>query len=222
MTLVEDDVELRDAILVPALRAAGCSVAVAGSAAEFYRTMVERSPEIVVLDVSLPDQSGFDVARHLRANSAVGIVILTGRATTADRVRGLDLGADAYLTKPVDAEVLCSTVRSVARRLDPSPPQQPPAWSLGADGWRLVSPQGSAIDLGAAERQLLQLLFAAPNTTVQREKLIAALTEDTNAFDPHRLDMVMHRLRRKLADGGMPPLPLHTVRGVGYVLVPDG
>lgn len=184
--------------------------------------MVERSPEIVVLDVSLPDQSGFDVARHLRANSAIGIVILTGRATTADRVRGLDLGADAYLTKPIDAEVLCSTVRSVARRLDPSPPGQNLAWKLGADGWRLVSPRGTTIDLSATERQLLQLLFAAANTTVQRESLIAALTDDTNAFDPHRLDMVMHRLRRKLADAGMPPLPLHTVRGVGYVLVPDG
>lgn len=223
VTLVEDDVELRDAILGPALRDAGCSVAVAGSAAELYRVLVERRPDVVVLDISLPDGSGFDVARHLRQNSSVGIVIITGRAAPADRVRGLDLGADAYLTKPVDAEVLCATVRSVARRLAPAPPlvadvRRP--WRLDADGWRLLAPDSLGVDLSATERTLLQLLFATANATVQRDRLIAALTDDANAFDPHRLDMVMHRLRRKLADAGLPSLPLHTVRGVGYVLVP--
>lgn len=224
VTLVEDDVELRDAILGPALRAAGCSVAAAGSAAELYRALVERRPDVVVLDISLPDGSGFDVARHLRQNSSVGIVIITGRSTAADRVRGLDLGADAYLTKPVDAEVLCATVRSVARRLAPAPapaaPEVRKPWRLDADGWRLLAPDSIGVDLSATERTLLQLLFGAANATVQRDTLIAALTDDANAFDPHRLDMVMHRLRRKLADAGMPALPLHTVRGVGYVLVP--
>ncbi len=219
VALVEDDAELRDAILAPALRADGCSVVVAGSAAELYRAMLERMPEIVVLDIRLPDQSGFEVARYLRGNSAVGIVMLTGRVTAADRVRGLDLGADAYLTKPVDAAVVCATVRSVARRLA-TPVRSGGAWALGADGWRLMAPDGVTVDLSATERVLLQLLFAAANSTVQRDTLIAALADDADTFDPHRLDMVMHRLRRKLVDSGMPTLPLHTVRGVGYVLVP--
>lgn len=221
VVLVEDDAELRDAILAPALRADGCSVVAAGSAAELYRAMLDRMPEIVVLDIRLPDQSGFEVARYLRGNSNVGIVMLTGRVTAADRVRGLDLGADAYLTKPVDAAVVCATVRSVARRLSSSV-RGGGTWALGADGWRLIAPDGVTVDLSATERVLLQLLFAAANTTVQREALIAALADDTDTFDPHRLDMVMHRLRRKLVDGGMPALPLHTVRGVGYVLVPGG
>jgi DNA-binding response OmpR family regulator len=220
VVIVEDDVELRDAILAPALRADGCTVVSAGSAAEFYRAMLERMPEVIVLDIRLPDQSGFEVARYLRENSDVGIVMLTGRVTTADRVRGHDLGADAYLTKPVDAAVVCATVRSVARRLAPS--NRDGAWALGADGWRLSAPNGVAVDLSATERALLQLLFAGANTTVPRETLIAVLADDANAFDPHRLDMVMHRLRRKLADAGMPALPLLTVRGVGYVLVPRG
>lgn len=219
VALVEDDAELRDAILAPALRADGCSVVVAGSAAELYRAMLERMPEIVVLDIRLPDQSGFEVARYLRGNSAVGIVMLTGRVTAADRVRGLDFGADAYLTKPVDAAVVCATVRSVARRLA-TPVRSGGAWALGADGWRLMAPDGVTVDLSATERVLLQLLFAAANSTVQRDTLIAALADDADTFDPHRLDMVMHRLRRKLVDSGMPTLPLHTVRGVGYVLVP--
>ncbi|WP_257385129.1 response regulator transcription factor [Tahibacter caeni] len=221
VVIVEDDVELRDAILAPALRADGCQVVGAGNAAELYRAMLERVPDVVVLDIRLPDQSGFEVARYLRESSDVGIVMLTGRVTTADRVRGLDLGADAYLTKPVDAAVVCATVRSVARRLAPAD-RNGGAWALGADGWRLIAPNGVTVDLSATERMLLQLLFAEANTTVQRETLIAALADDANAFDPHRLDMVMHRLRRKLAEAGMPALPLHTVRGVGYVLVPRG
>lgn len=222
VVIVEDDVELRDAILAPALRADGCKVVSAGSAAELYQAMLERMPEVVVLDIRLPDQSGFEVARYLRENSDVGIVMLTGRVTTADRVRGHDLGADAYLTKPVDAAVVCATVRSVARRLAPPDRNVGGAWALGADGWRLSAPSGVTIDLSATERALLQRLFAGANTTVLREALIAVLADDANAFDPHRLDMVMHRLRRKLADAGMPVLPLHTVRGVGYVLVPRG
>ncbi|MBN8740130.1 MAG: hypothetical protein BGP24_00250 [Lysobacterales bacterium 69-70] len=220
VALVEDDAELRDAILAPALRADGCSVVVAGSAAELYRAMLDRMPDIVVLDIRLPDQSGFEVARYLRGNSTVGIVMLTGRVTAADRVRGLDLGADAYLTKPVDATVVCATVRSVARRLATPCSNGGGAWALGADGWRLIAPDGVTVDLSATERVLLQMLFASANSTVQRDTLIAALADDTDTFDPHRLDMVMHRLRRKLVDSGMPALPLHTVRGVGYVLVP--
>jgi two-component system response regulator PhoP len=220
VVLVEDDAELRDAILVPALADAGCSVIGVGSAAELYRAIVGRPPDVVVLDVGLPDESGFEVARHLRSNSDVGIVLLTGRASAIDFVHGLDLGADAYLSKPVEPAVLCATVRSVARRLK-RVPDPGNAWRLDADGWSLVVPDGSAVPLSAAERDLLRPLFATPGVPVPRDALIARLTHDACAFDPHRLDMLMHRLRRKLADGGMPPLPLRAVRGVGYVWVSD-
>jgi DNA-binding response OmpR family regulator len=224
VAVVEDDVELREAILVPALAAAGHQVIGVGSAVELYRTLVADRLDIVVLDVGLPGESGFEIARHLRAYSSIGIILLTGRSSAADRVRGLDLGADVYLPKPFDTEVLCATVRSLARRLASTQALAGPShrgWSLGADGWQLVTPNGKALELNMAERQLLRVLFAALHTPVPRERLIAHLTDDAYAFDPHRLDMLVHRLRRKVAEAGAPELPLRAVRGVGYVLVAD-
>jgi DNA-binding response OmpR family regulator len=220
--LVEDDAELRDAILAPALAAAGCDVIGVGSAAELYRIMVGRSPDVIVLDIVLPDESGFEVARHLRQHSDVGIVMLTHRSSAADRVRGLDRGADAYLPKPIEIDVLCATLRSVGRRLKRLPPESPVSrWALDADGWRLVDPHGRSISLSATERRLLRRLFATPNQAVRREEIIEDLAEDLHEFDPQRLDMLVHRLRRKLGSSGMPELPLHALRGLGYVLVTD-
>jgi DNA-binding response OmpR family regulator len=219
VVLVEDDAELRDAIFAPALVAAGCSVVGVGSAAELYRAVVARAPDVLVLDIGLPDENGFQIASHFRAHSDVGIIMLTSRASAADRVRGLDGGADAFLPKPVDVDVLCATVRSVERRLRRPSGASVDRWALEADGWRLVAPDGMALSLNAMERALLQRLFATPNMPIGREQLIAELVDDTHAFDPHRLDMLMHRLRRKLAGGGMPGLPLRAVRGSGYVLV---
>lgn len=221
VVLVEDDAELRDAILAPALAAAGCRVLGVGSAAELYRAIAGRTPDVLVLDIGLPDESGFEIARHLREHSDVGIVMLTTRSAAADRVRGLDGGADAFLPKPVDVDVLCATVRSIGRRLKRLSPAAQAGWRLDADGWRLVAPDGAAVPLNAMERQLLRRLTETPGAPVRREQVIAALADDLQAFDPHRLDVLMHRLRRKLADSGMPPLPLRTVRGVGYVLVLD-
>lgn len=221
VVLVEDDAELRDAILAPALAAAGCRVLGVGSAAELYRAIAGRTPDVLVLDIGLPGESGFEIARHLREHSDVGIVMLTTRTAAVDRVRGLDDGADAFLPKPVDVEVLCATVRSIGRRLRRHSPAAQTGWRLEADGWRLVAPDGTAVPLNAMERQLLRRLTLAPGAPVRREQVIAALADDLQTFDPHRLDVLMHRLRRKLADSGMPPLPLRTVRGVGYVLVVD-
>lgn len=222
VVLVEDDAELRDVIFAPALIAAGYKVTGVGSAAEFYRLLVVGAPDIVVLDILLPDESGFEIARHLREHSDVGIIMLTSLATAADRIRGLHGGADDYLTKPVETDLLCATVRSLARRLRPLPVEPFRQWRLDADGWRLADPQGKTMSLNAVERCVLHRLFSTPSVTVRRETLIADLTDDTHVFDPHRLDMMMHRLRRRVLDNGMMPLPLRTVRGTGYALGVDG
>lgn len=221
VVVVEDDQELREAILVPALIEAGNAASGVGSAGALYRALLNGRPDIVVLDIGLPDESGLEVARHLRATSALGIILLTSRTAVADRVRGLDLGADAYLPKPIDPDVLCATVRSLARRLQP-PAERAPRWALEADGWRLDAPHGAALPLSSSERAVLQRLFATPGVPVPRDALIAGLTDDAYTFDPHRLDMLVHRLRRKLTEAGLPVLPLRAVRGVGYVLVPEG
>ncbi len=225
--LVEDDEELREQILRPALVESGFDVVAVGSALEMYRAMLTCDFAFFVIDVGLPDEDGFRIVRHLRGLTRAGLILLTGRASSVDKVRGLDVGADAYLAKPVDVSVLVATLRSVSRRVDSdNPPTSSPAklvradgWSFDVDGWRLLAPNNVAVKLSVAERELLAILLSATGEVVPRKRLIDGLSEKIVGFEDERLEMLIFRLRRKAhaaADGG--ELPVHTVRGVGYVL----
>jgi DNA-binding response OmpR family regulator len=217
--LLEDDILLRDRVLVPKLQQFGFEVVTAARATEMHEAISRRLPDIVVLDVGLPDGNGFDVARKLRAeHTGVGIVMLTGRAESVDVVRGLNEGADAYLSKPVEIDVLVATLYSVARRLGPLTRVEGGAWRLSSDEWFLLSPAGGRVRLSKAERRLLIALMQQPNKVVLRESLIAALTDDAVGFDPHRLDAVIYRLRRKVLANLGEPLPLDVVHGTGFLL----
>ncbi len=218
--LLEDDELLRDHVLVPKLQQFGFEVTAIGRAAQLGEKVRQRRPEIIVLDVGLPDQDGFAVARQLRAEAGdIGIVMLTGRAGGVDRVRGLNEGADAYLSKPVDIDVLVSTLYSLARRLRYSRPPTSANWRLDADGWCLVSPSGDMVALTKTERRLLEAFGALPNQVISREALIAGLTPNVHDFDVHRLDSLIHRLRKKVSKVTGQTLPLNSVHGEGYVLV---
>jgi DNA-binding response OmpR family regulator len=222
VALLEDDAELRERILLPGLRQWGLDVTGFATVAELYLRLPQECFDILVLDVGLPDQDGFTVARYLRSTSSrMGIVMLTGRGSTGDRVHGLSAGADAYLAKPVDLELLAATLQSLSRRLDAGAPRPPgqARWRLHANGWSLVAPGGGAVALTQAERSVLGLLLAHSGEAVPRETLIAALTPDVYDFDPHRLETLIHRLRRKVANGTREALPLRTLHGVGYVMV---
>lgn len=222
VALVEDDVELRDAILVPGLTDAGFRVAPLGSAAELYRAMLNQTFDLVVLDVGLPDESGFEVARHLRTGSSIGIVILTGRGGEREHVQGLGVGADVFLAKPVALDVLSATLHSLTRRLarahDGVAREHEDRWSLDPDGWSLRAPDGTRVDLTLSERAVLRVLFDVAGQPVSRESLIAGLIDDAYDFDMHRLEMLVHRLRRKVLATTGRPLPLRAVRGRGYLL----
>jgi DNA-binding response OmpR family regulator len=218
--LLEDDTLLRDRVLAPKLRQFGFEVMVAGRVAEMREALSKRVPDIILLDVGLPDSNGFEVARKLRAERAqTGIVMLTGRSASADLVRGLSEGADAYLSKPVEIDVLVATLYSVARRLKPAAQTDGVTWHLSSDAWFLLSPAGGKVKLSRAERRLLDALMKQPNEVISRESLIASLTDDVTEFDPHRLDSLIHRLRRKVLATLSEPLPLDAVHGTGYVLV---
>jgi DNA-binding response OmpR family regulator len=219
IVLIEDDALLRDRILLPGLANYGFAVDGLETAAELERHLLARVTDIVVLDVGLPDADGFEVARGLRQRFAdIGIVMLTGRGETPDRVRGLSQGADAYLSKPVEIELLAATLHTLARRVHRAPPVAAvQAWRLDAHGWCLLTPVGESIALTKTERRLLQPLVAAGGNVVVRETLIAALTDNVHDFDPHRIDSMIHRLRRKVADACGAQLPLLAVHGEGYV-----
>jgi len=228
VVVVEDDDEMRE-LMVSELSDHSSNVVGVASAEALYRHLAVHDCDIVVLDVGLPGEDGYSVARHLRRKSDVGIVMLTARGGSRDMVRGLETGADLYLAKPVDMDVLIASLVSLARRLGDTTPvsaaipvrQSPLAWALGADGWNLHTPQGNSIPLGEGERAFLQPLFATPGRPVERETLIQAISGEPWNFDPHRLEVLLHRLRSRVrAQCGL-TLPVRAVRGVGYLFASD-
>ncbi|WP_430391245.1 response regulator transcription factor [Dyella sp. 20L07] len=229
VAVLEDDATLREDILLPSLRDYGFQVTGAGTAKDLYRQMLGQRFDIAVLDIALPDESGVTVAQHLRElSSDIGIVMLTGNSGRRDHLRALQAGADVYLAKPVDVEVLAVTLHNLNRRIvapttslaQPHPTvSTPQPWHLDTDGWCLVSPLGVVLALTAPERTLLNALIAAGGKPVEREALIAELCSDVYDFDPHRLEMLVYRLRRKATDATAESLPLLTLRGSGYLFV---
>ncbi|QNH14664.1 response regulator transcription factor [Xanthomonas sp. SI] len=222
--VLEDDPTLRERILLPGLRRFGFDTHGCGSGAELQARLRTWPADIVVLDVGLPDTDGFTVARELRQQyPAIGIVMLTSLGETEDRVRGLTGGADAYLSKPVEIDLLAATLHSLTRRLGGTPLE--PArgrWQLSEDGWCLLAPSGAAAALTASERRLCQRLLEQPGLLVAREALIAALTDRVYDFDAHRLDSMVHRLRSKAQRRCGIALPLAAVHGKGYIFDPAG
>jgi DNA-binding response OmpR family regulator len=220
IAVLEDDAILRDLILVPKLREYGFTVAPSGTASELYAQLLQDHFDLAILDIGLPDANGFQVAQKLRTTwPDMGIVILTGRGGVPDRVRGLSEGADAYLPKPVEIELLVATLCSLARRLKGSQTATSKDWRLDQNGWRLLNPGGVGVTLTDIERLLLLKLIETPGVLVTRETLIEVLTSNVYDFDPHRLDNLVYRLRRKVMVSVGEPVPISAIYGKGYVLV---
>ncbi|MFI8719652.1 response regulator transcription factor [Stenotrophomonas sp. NPDC077464] len=221
--VVEDDAELQ-ALLLDDLAWRGATVRGLDSAEALYRALLADRCDIVVLDVGLPGEDGYAVAAHLREALQVGIVMLTGRGDPRDMAMGLTRGADLYLVKPPDLDVLAAGLHSLRRRLSPAPPvaaattTPPPRWRLAEDGWTLHAPTAATLALTVMERGVLQLLFAANGDAVTREQMIATLTDTPWDFDPHRLDVLVHRLRARVRGATGVELPIRALRGQGYLL----
>lgn len=227
VVLVEDDEELRGLLLAD-LVARGFQAVGLPSAERLYRHLAVQSCDVVVLDIGLPGEDGYSVTAHLRQLSSVGIILLTARGGAAEMRRGMKHGADLFLTKPVDYDVLASgivnlharlslhAVQSVAIQARPSM-----SWSLTADDWTLRGPQGLQLPLLEAERAFLQPLFARAGQAVPREELIAALTDQPWDYDPHRLEVLLHRLRGRVKARFDCALPVRAVRSKGYLLIRD-
>src|SRR5690554_1255502 len=222
LAVVEDDAEFREQILLPILAHAGFAVTAMGSALELYRDLLSSAYDLVLLDVDLPDEDGLSIARRLRERSpSLGIVMLSGAVGDHWRQRALEGGADAWLAKPADMDEVVATLRNLAGRVARERSAGgggDSGWKLEAGGWQLVCPHGAGLDLGMAEREVLALLADNPGAPVSREALIARLSGRAEDFDPHRLEMLVYRLRRKCRQQLGQELPLRAVRGVGYML----
>jgi DNA-binding response OmpR family regulator len=226
--VAEEDHELRENILIPGLQHHGLDTVIgADSALEAYRSMSARRFAVVVVDIGLADESGISLARHVRTATESRVVVLADRyGGRLQHALGMDGDIDAYLAKPVDVELLAASLRSILRRHFPArtPAHAARDWQLDVDGWVLISPAGIRIQLTQGERALLRPLFESRTQVVPRSALIAELVvaSGENAavqeFDPHRLELLVHRLRQKIGRHASEPLPLLAVRGAGYVL----
>jgi two-component system response regulator RegX3 len=218
--LVEDEESITTP-LVEALRREGFDTAVSETAAGSLGLAERVKPDLVLLDVMLPDGSGFDVCRELRARSRVPIIMLTARGEEADRVAGLELGADDYVVKPFSARELVARVRAVLRRAAEASERRIDARTeigeLQLDpARRSASFRGEELELSRKEFDLLRLLVENAGSVVTRERLIDEVW-DTNWFGSTKtLDVHISGLRKKLEDDAAEPRYIHTVRGVGF------
>ena len=218
--MVEDE----QSITVPlseALAREGFDTEVAGTVAAALELARRIEPDLVLLDVMLPDGSGYDVCRELRSDSRVPIIMLTARGEETDRIVGLELGADDYIVKPFSAREVVARIRAVLRRSDEAAPEQQ-AGPIEIGPLRLDRARRSAalagdeLDLTRKEFELLELLMAEAGSVVTRERLIDEVW-DVNWFGSTKtLDVHVSGLRRKLGDSSSSPRFIHTVRGVGF------
>ena len=218
--LVVDDEENITYLLGTALRHFGFAVETAETGREGLAKATDGKPDLVLLDIMLPDLNGFEVCRRLRdAGIQVPILFLTARDATEDKVRGLTLGGDDYVTKPFSLEELVARIRTILRRSglgeDASPKLLFGDLELDEDTHE-VARGGRTIDLTATEFRLLRYLMLNPRRVLTRAQLLDHVWNYDFGGDARVLETYISYLRKKIdADG--PPL-LHTVRGVGYAL----
>lgn len=226
VAVLEEDAELREDVLLPQLRQFEFDVEGFATSDELFQATFARTFDLLVLGIDSPGGDGFTTLGRLRENSPIGIVVLAGRHAPEDRVRGLTEGADAWLVKPDEIEILSATLHSLVRRMRMAEAAvteaQPARWRLSPKGWRLHAPDDRSIVLNQPEWRLLVQLFGASGQLVGYDELIAMLTQGAEGVDRRSLEMLIHRLRRKVSAKLGKPLPLHCVRGYGYVIFADG
>lgn len=209
--LLEDEPVLREEI-GEFLRAYGHEVTTASTIAEFMRLFKPEHHHVAVLDLGLPDGDGLDLILRMRRNGMrLGIVVLTARAATQQKIEGLQGGADHYLAKTADLGELAATIGALARRLDPQPSGQ---WVLQASTRQLIPPGQPPIALSTQDYLVLKTLALGGDVT--RESIVEALGGNYFDYDQRRLDTQMRRLRRKVEEACGQELPVSTLRAVGY------
>jgi two-component system KDP operon response regulator KdpE len=220
--LVEDERTLLRALAMN-LTARGYEVVEADTGTRALVAAAAERPDVVVLDLGLPDLSGLDVIRAVRAYSAVPIVVLSARVASGDKITALDLGADDYVTKPFDVNELLARLRAVTRRsaaAEALPPVTVGRATIDVVAKTATGPDGSRVHLTPTEWQLLELLLRRPGGLVTRRELLTALRGGPEHTDPSYLRIYIGQLRRKLEEDPAAPCHLVTEPGMGYRYVP--
>jgi two-component system phosphate regulon response regulator OmpR len=225
LLIVDDDERIRG-LLQKFLMRSGFMVSVARDAAQARRILAGLEFDLIVMDVMMPGEDGVTLTRDLRKRLATPILLLTAKGETANRIEGLEAGADDYLVKPFEPKELLLRINAILRRVPQvraaEPVRQvihlgPVRYDLDrGEMWRGDTP----VRLTATEAQLMRVFAAAPGVAISRERLVGE-SAGVDAAQERAVDVQITRLRRKIEDDPKAPRYLQTVRGEGYMLQPD-
>lgn len=227
--VVDDEPEMR-ATLVRYLTSEGFSVTAAGDGQAMNKSLQERDFDLVILDLSLRNETGLDLLRKLRETRDIAVIILTGKSDPIDRVVGLELGADDYVTKPFLNRELLARINAVMRRAKSQPQASLPSefryvvfndWRIDLVARTLTSPNGKPVLLTTAEFNILVEMVEHPGKAVTRERLMEVAHQRSWTAADRSIDIHVHNLRKKLSGSASGSDIIVAVRNIGYVLAAE-
>jgi len=234
IAVVDDEAAITD-LLAHYLAGHGFRTTKLHSGGALLDLMASDPPLLVLLDLGLPGEDGFAIARQLREHWRCGLVIITGRGDAVDKVVGLEVGADDYVTKPFDLRELVARIKAVLRRIEPTAPAAAPAaptpapggaclgflgWKLDLAARRLDDPEGVEVRLTTGEFELLATLAQHPGRVLSRDFLLEQTRGREAAPFDRTIDVQIGRLRKKLEVDAENPQIIKSVRGAGYIFIP--
>lgn len=227
ISILEDSIEIQK-LLVDALSGAGFEVRAYGFAQHFEGDFKAWKPDLCIIDLGLPDKDGLTMLSHLANNFDTTIMIVSGRCSLSDKVAGLELGADDYVTKPFEVSELVARVRALLRRktqvggVSENHLFQFSGWTVDLAKFMLIDEQGREQRLSASEVALLEIFLRRPNRLITRDQIREELGDRGDEFSFDRaIDVRVSRLRTKLKDSSKNSKIIQTIYGAGYILISE-
>ncbi|SHH18578.1 DNA-binding response regulator, OmpR family, contains REC and winged-helix (wHTH) domain [Cognatiyoonia sediminum] len=224
ITILEDSREIRD-LLTETLQHEGFDTLSFARATEFERNMRGLKPDVCIIDLGLPDRDGLSVVNTVASNSGAAVLIISGRSNTQDKIVGLELGADDYITKPFEIAEVVARVKALLRRKAPkaeatlSKIVRFNGWTADLEQHLLTSDDGKVERLSFAEGQVLRVFLSKPNRLITRDQILDDLSNgESDNFD-RTIDVRISRLRAKLHDDPNNPKVIKTIYGAGYIFI---
>ena len=225
--IVDDDQEIRE-LLQEYLVRAGFDVLVAANGTDMYQHLQNGYPDLIILDIMMPGDDGFQLCQQVRRNSQIPIIMLTAASDEADRVIGLELGADDYIAKPFSPRELLARIKALLRRAEFRQPEKEGGrrirfaeWTLDTLSQHLTHENGSKLDLTGSDFILLSLFLQNPGQALDRDSISDATRGRETLPMERGIDVQISRLRQKLGDNGKNPRIIKTIRGSGYMLIAE-
>ncbi len=224
ITILEDSREIRD-LLTETLQQEGFETLSFARASEFERNMRGLKSDVCIIDLGLPDRDGLSVVNTVASNSGAAVLIISGRSNTQDKIVGLELGADDYITKPFEIAEVVARVKALLRRKAPkaeatlSKIVRFNGWTADLEQHLLTSDDGKVERLSFAEGQVLRVFLSKPNRLITRDQILDDLSNgESDNFD-RTIDVRISRLRAKLHDDPNNPKVIKTIYGAGYIFI---